>query len=242
MSRRTYRNPPIQEALCEFRFAGGASWNVTLQARFVQEFQQEFGGRVEEQTVYAAALLLGHAPPGLVTGPKAQQLRFIPDDENAPVIVGENTLSVHALAPYPGWDAFRPRIERALEVYLRIAQPSGITRIGVRYINRFEVPTASRPSEFLGDAPDTAGSLRAHTHRDEHQLDQNDLLIVMSASALEGDRRALVLDLDLIHEWPDPAEAGLSAMGTVDRLHEREGVEFERQITDTARGVFDGDA
>ena len=47
--------------------------------------------------------------------------------------------SVHMLRPYKGWETFRPQIQQALDAYSRIAEPEGITRIGLRYINKITI-------------------------------------------------------------------------------------------------------
>ncbi len=32
--RRRYRNPPIEEALCEFRYPPGQEWDLTIPCKF----------------------------------------------------------------------------------------------------------------------------------------------------------------------------------------------------------------
>jgi uncharacterized protein (TIGR04255 family) len=56
------------------------------------------------------------------------------------VQVGCDFLAVNYLQPYPGWEPFRQTILLALDAYAAVAQPAGLARIGLRYINRIEVP------------------------------------------------------------------------------------------------------
>jgi uncharacterized protein (TIGR04255 family) len=53
------------------------------------------------------------------------------------VQVSPNLLAINHLRPYPGWNAYLPIVMQALRTYREIAEPNGIQRIGLRYINRF---------------------------------------------------------------------------------------------------------
>jgi uncharacterized protein (TIGR04255 family) len=44
MNRRTYKKPPIEEALCEFRFVS-QEWDLTLPGRLYDEIKDEYPGK-----------------------------------------------------------------------------------------------------------------------------------------------------------------------------------------------------
>lgn len=44
------------------------------------------------------------------------------------------------LAPYPGWAAFIREAQRLWEEYRRVVRPIRVTRLALRYINRFDIP------------------------------------------------------------------------------------------------------
>ena len=69
-------------------------------------------------------------------------IQFLREDEKAFVQVGQYLMAINHLKPYPdpGWETFSPLIERALQTYREVAAPTGIHRIGLRYINRVELP------------------------------------------------------------------------------------------------------
>ena len=244
MTHRTYAQNPIHEALCEFRFDAPGGWDPVAQSRFWLEFQKDFDGAPMRRQVNTAAFHLGPANSGLVFGEPTDQFRFPSADGRCVAIVGHNLLSVHSLRPYMGWDAFQPLISRALARFCEISSPTGLLRIGLRYINRFDVGRDEKPSRYLRCAPsdqvDPSTTLRSHTHRDEHVWPDGETLVVIHASAVSEDKRSLVLDLDVVHTWNDGVGAISEAMSVVEGLHAREGAEFERLITDTARSVFDG--
>jgi len=73
----------------------------------------------------------------------------VPDLKNQPVLVlreqngsrlakiGANVVSYHRLAPYPGWETFKPEIESTVDYLFQLFQSFRATRLGFRYVNLF---------------------------------------------------------------------------------------------------------
>jgi len=53
-----------------------------------------------------------------------------------------DSLTVSQLAPYQGWDAYFFRFKRDFKAYIRSNIHREISRVGVRYINRVDIPAA----------------------------------------------------------------------------------------------------
>ncbi len=53
------------------------------------------------------------------------------------VKIGVNILSFHRLAPYPGWESFKPEIYNVIDGLFSSFQDFKATRLGFRYINIF---------------------------------------------------------------------------------------------------------
>src|SRR4030081_3698259 len=49
MDRRQYRNPPIEEALCEVRFVPDPNWNLTLIGALREHLKDSYPGQPREQ-------------------------------------------------------------------------------------------------------------------------------------------------------------------------------------------------
>lgn len=49
MVQRQYRNLPIEEAVCEFRFAPGSAWNLTVPGLFYEKIKDFYTGELDEQ-------------------------------------------------------------------------------------------------------------------------------------------------------------------------------------------------
>ena len=68
----------------------------------------------------------------------SRRIQFVRSDERALIQLGQDLLAINHLEPYPTWAYFKPIILDKLEVYQDIAQPEGLERIGLRYINKIE--------------------------------------------------------------------------------------------------------
>jgi uncharacterized protein (TIGR04255 family) len=162
------------------------------------------------------------------------------------ITVGPDLLSVHVLRPYPktGWDEFRPRIERALEKYLEVAKPGPMRRMGVRYINRIEVPDRpGKPDKYFKCCPSIApgmpNELRSFLERLEYAYPDGVKLATTFATVESSAHKAgYLLDLDVVWE-SETASKVESAMGLADDLRNRERDAFEALITDELRKLFD---
>lgn len=244
MARMKYRRDPIAEALCEFRFAGGATWEQGSQTALHEALRDAYPMTPEVHKLLSAQLKFSEGGPELTQSDSTDRMKFS-DGAGRVAFAGQDVLSVHVLAPYPGWEELRGAIESAYGAYRRVLSPTGLLRIGVRYINRFDAAVDVSPDQLLSCAPrgrnDERSALAAHTHRNEYLLLSGETLVVSSASAVDTGVRSLVLDLDVIRAWPRADGPMDDAMAVVDRLHEIEGEEFERVITERARGMFDAE-
>jgi uncharacterized protein (TIGR04255 family) len=56
------------------------------------------------------------------------------------VMITQNTLAVARLAPYEGWEALHKQFVSAWKSWKKVAKTKPISLIGVRYINRIDIP------------------------------------------------------------------------------------------------------
>src|SRR5262249_23262099 len=141
MERRRYRNPPIEEALCELRFVPGPEADSTAPARFYERAKSSYSGKPQTQPFVAAHLQFEPQTAGSQMAMRQEGVKVLfPDAQGRRLVgLGKHLLSVHVLRPYPGWQEFRCRIEEALKAYQEADPPTGVQRIAVRYINRIEI-------------------------------------------------------------------------------------------------------
>jgi uncharacterized protein (TIGR04255 family) len=84
------------------------------------------------------------------SGPIAQQTnqhRFSRRDRLASIVVGRDGLKFET-TNYPGWSEFRTTLIDVLASLVEFAHPSGIARVGLRYIDEIRVPS---PIENFSD-------------------------------------------------------------------------------------------
>ena len=259
MTKR-YRNPPIQEALCEFRFAPSRDWNLTIPGKLHNKVIREYGAPPREQRVFQATLKTPEdGPPEMQGHEEIAKLMLINDDDTRMIGVGRDIISVHMMKPYQnpnspetgGWHEFRPRIEQALEAYWSVANPLGVARIGVRYINRMAIPQeVASIKNYLKELvrctpPDIGnfpGKMNNLTSRAEYGCgDGVTLVFSQYLIGSEAEKLDFFLDIDAIWDASGEPIDQKDALAKTDLLKQQENDVFEALITDTARRHFDAD-
>jgi uncharacterized protein (TIGR04255 family) len=111
-------------------------------------------------------------------------------------------LAVNHLRPYPEWDSFLALILEVYEQYQSVAAPTGLERIGLRYINHIAVPSIDFDmSTVLSQANPLPWaqqySFKNLYQRYELQLREPEGILVyqIGSADIEG-RRGVILDLD----------------------------------------------
>ena len=253
--RRRYKSPPIEEAVCEFRFLPSEEWDLTIPGKLQAEIAGDYTGKPHEQRVIEFGLQTAVGqPPGLRLGEGLAKVQLVTKDGKRKVGVGKDVLSIHMLRPYhdpasvdgSGWEEFRPRIERALDAYWEVVRPQGVSRIGIRYINKIIVSQSQfRIEDYLNCAPpDVKGlpdRMSSYVSRAEYRYDDNILLILSHGTVRNSlGQLGFLLDIEVILEKSNPIEHD-TALQITSTLRARELEAFEMLITDKTREIFDAD-
>ncbi len=242
VTRRKYRNPPIEEALCEFQFADGKDWDLATPARLQDAFRKRYPAKPRFQQSFAANLAAGpQSSPSIALMQGTVKTQFTDDAGTNLVSVAPGLLSIHVLRPYCGWEVFRPQIEEAVSTFATLTGATTVTRIGVRYINKITLPNADDIDLHLlfrcipPDVPELPTRLVSFMHRTEHAHEE-DTSLIMTLASLAEPRNEVLLDLDVIrHREYDPS----AAMHAVEELRTHQRNAFEAVITDELRSQFD---
>lgn len=255
MGHRRYRNPPIEEALCEFHFDLGKEWDPEIPDMLRAELGDEYSGRPKRQNLVQVELAVREGRPfELQHSERMERVQLITNDGTRVVGVGRDALSVHMLRPYQGtsaskdsgWGELRSRIQQALDAYWKIAKPRGVRRVGVRYINRIDIPENQvNFGDYLKCAlplvPELTGNVQEYFGRTELSHDDG-VRLILSQAKISGpiEHTNLILDIDVIWETDNAIEKDM-AMEKMRDLSDRERAAFEAVITDHARALFDTD-
>lgn len=99
--------------------------------------------------------------PNVAVEPEPQGFRLTSDNETDIVLIQHNGFVISRLAPYPGWQKFRERAFAAWNGWRIATSNHTVSRIGVRYINRIDIPYANEPMvhprDYLLFSPEDPG-------------------------------------------------------------------------------------
>ena len=238
-----YDRAPITEAVVEFRFA----------ATFPQTTVEAAGRRLRDEYFYLdqeniVQFKLEPAtqkaePSGSWLGVKLSSL-----DRADSVFFRHDTFICSRLAPYTGWDDFFARTVRAWEVWRKSAGHTVLSRIGVRYVNRIDVPVANaalvRLEDYLNVFPkspeDLGAPLSAYAMQVIRPLDVDDCVLALNTATVAPPLIgfvSLALDLDVFREANLPQRDD-DLWDIVTRIRGHKNRIFESCITDRARALF----
>lgn len=138
-----YAFPPIVEVIFEVRIAGEAS------AAKIKKAADWLGGRyrntVEEHQVEAK---LHFANRSAEFTEKPSIYRLTNEDQTEELALSVSSCAWVRRAPYEGWEPFYDRISSELPNLMKAIAPVRIERLGLRYINRIDVPMIDQIARY----------------------------------------------------------------------------------------------
>lgn len=251
--RRTYREPPIAEAIARIQWATPAAWNIATPGVLFERLKSNYAEEPRAQGILQAGLTQG--APGeaggifsVTAGP--QKLLYSADDGSRLLGVSAQDVSVHGLKPYEGWESLKHRFDwgvgQVVDCLFDSKAPA-VSTIGLRYVNQITIPTEEfRFEDFFTIAfvfpqsfPPTIGSFL-----DRVELfypDEPTKLAFTWASTEAGEgQSSFVLDLDYYYQPESPIELP-AAQILMEELKVREGKAFESLITEKLRDIFNAE-
>lgn len=244
--RRKYRNPPITEAICEFRFEPGKAWDWTIPGLVYSKIKDEFPLKQQENALEISLTPKEGKITQELTG-SLSKMQFLREDKRAMVQVGPDLLSVNLFPPYSSWDHFQPLIAKNLQIYREEANPKGVRRIGLRYINKIQFSSPSiELMDFFNFYPRIPEAVQQR-----HGPFAMRVMMLYGEEGKEGDalnvrmghlpldeQGNLAIALDLDYYLAKQGEVNLDqVMEWVNIAHDNLEVMFEACMTDRARAL-----
>ncbi len=232
---RKYANPPVLEAVCQFQFKETDPWDWTVPGLIYDRIKGTFPVKRQENAIQIS--VTQGKPAEAVSSGAITKMQFLREDSSALVQVQPHVLTVNQLKPYPEWPAFKALILEQLHVYTDVAKEQQLTRIGLRYINRIEIPAAkfeleqyfvALPSVPAG-IPDTFGSFLMQVEIPHDDPSMTLRLAVGSLPPSAADQSAVMLDLDMVTDQA-PNIDGVAAW--LDTAHDRLETVFDKSLTE----------
>ncbi len=241
-----YTRPPITEAVIEIVFAGEVKNDVVnkVSKKFKKYYTNDIPVTQYDVRVDVQPSTAGGATANLKKEKKGQRLST--SDETEILVIWPNSISVSQIAPYKGWDIFHKRFARDFKLLKKEVGIREIKRIGVRYINRIDIPAVEpivEHEEYINifpKLPDNLTPLTAYMVQAELQLLDVGANLRINSSAVPSpiaDHASFVIDLDFyrIHDMPS-SDKKLNEY--LNLIREKKNEIFESLVKDKARGLF----
>jgi uncharacterized protein (TIGR04255 family) len=236
-----YKRPPITEAIIEIRF------EQPLPRPEVDKLQQQFKSEYAFSEDFIAL--------GIGLDPAARRANFeeqssgykLSSADRADVLLVTSAhMTCSRLAPYVGWDAFRARAESHWRTWKRVTGYRKIGRIGVRFINRIDIPAAAGEVVKVPDYLRVYPEARAVKHMVTYAMQISGLLekdncqLLINSSSMPSplvDHVSVVLDIDISRTGDSPQKDD-EIWALIDRIRVHKNHTFEESVTDKARELF----
>lgn len=249
MPKAKYKNPPIEEAICQFTFSQPLPWSLDTPRQLFEKLRDRYPAMPQQQQIIQANLTPGGIEPsGLALAP-TQRVVFADTENLSRFSVGPQSVGVHRAKPYIGFEEdMLPRVTEDVPSAIEFLQKNPLfANVSVRYINRIEIASTEfdltdyfntsdlanlLPSSFGGTV--TGFFYRAAAKRSSEPLD---LALNFGSVVAPKDTAAFVLDIDLVYNFDDPA-APEEAIEKIKDVKDVENSVFESLITDNTRELF----
>jgi uncharacterized protein (TIGR04255 family) len=242
---RHYDRAPIIEALidirCEFPAPPSVEKWIVVEAPLRAKYP------VREELMMSQIQMI--PPQGNPAATHAAAgFRLLSSDRHRIVSVGFGGFTFSWLAPYDRWESLRAEAFDAWRAYLDLLRPTRIGRVGVRFINRIDVPNVNPEGIELDHyfrtapriAPELPQQLASFFMRFQLKTKyKNGSLVITETGAAPPVPNvvSIVLDIDAFVEG-DPEFTPEEAWNRIDGLrHEKNGA-FEACITDRVRDLI----
>jgi len=237
---KKYESPPIEEAVCEFRFDESSSWDQTYLGLIYSELRGDFPEK-RETKAYGIGHVSGGEEPQIESRGRT---RFYRDDENALIQVGAHFLAANRLKPYDSWEEFSRIIRAGYDAYRQVVDPRGLQRVSLRYINKVHVEPDTELEEYFSLGLRTEGDLPGKfvafiAGMVSYFEEGRDTLKIQLTNSDSDQEDMLGIVLELEYTLIDPTEIDLDEVGTwLETAHAKVEESFEASIKEPLREKF----
>ncbi|MHC4620261.1 MAG: TIGR04255 family protein [Planctomycetota bacterium] len=240
---KKYENSPIVEVACEFRFPSRTAWDATVAGMFYGKVRKDFPEKETKQLIVSS---LTSQPVGIQHEAKSEERTiFWTSDKKAFFQIGTRLLVIGCLKPYPEWPTYSSHIKTALETLTELVDIKTFERIGIRYINRIEIPKPTVELEkYFEFRPEFGSALPQEIARFQmscfwvYENDRDACKVrMLNVPADKPNHTDFILDLDYYLARPEQIMSG-EGLDWLEKAHSRVEELFEGCISDRLRELF----
>ncbi len=241
VERRHYKNAPIENALIDVQVLPAALVDLALLAAPPAEIREKYP---ESHPVISGNAQISL---GMVSSANFQpsQIGYFRGSPSRPSSfqVRQNGLTANRSRPYESWEVLLGDFMELWNWFSSVTHVAQITRIGVRYVNRFHLPQpAGDFKRFFTTLPTIGDGLPGGLTTFGMQLqipvpESSDIVILNQSMPpfAQGETPSVILDIDVVRPTPT---AGSDVERVLNALHAIENKFFEDSITDVTRELI----
>lgn len=239
-----YARPPITEAVFELRV--GTKINKKTLKKVVRSLEGSYPHVTPMETVIITIDTTGGDE---IVGREIDGYRLTTDDQIDVVLVRPNGISVARLAPYPGWPVLRNRAKEVWKKWSDNVPRYPVVRLGIRYINRIDIPIKDRTiihlEDYLHFHPETPhiglGPMQSYVMKITTPTDHDKWSAIMTSALVSPspliDHTSFLLDIDVLRQKDIPQKDS-TLWKAIDEARAVKNQLFEACITDKSRRLF----
>lgn len=241
MSQLPYNNPPITEAVIEIRFS--STVDEAVRKRLAKKFEKHYSEVKPLESHKYEFDLSGQSVKNSVV---RTDYRLSSGDMSEILILRDSAFLLSQLAPYVSWEAFISRFERDWTNFEKSTGHNEISRIGVRFINRIDIPKSGEllhESEYVNiypTLPETLQPTMGYSIQSRKRIEHIESLLSLSSAIVESPvprHISIVLDQDIARENNLPQRTQ-KIIEYLNEVRVEKNKIFESCITDKARELF----
>lgn len=243
-SRKHYSKAPIVEAVIDLRCEFAAEQSLQDLGRVQELLSADFPLR-EDYFEFKAQIT---PTTGLTSEQKAMGFRLLTKERTRIVGIGISGFTYSWLAPYDRWESLRNEAFRIWRIYSSITNPLKVNRVGVRFVNRLDLPLPPGEGveldQYLRTAPKIAAELpqRLESFFLRFQLlvagqpPANLTITETGVAPASPEVASVILDIDAFVQSLHATSE--SAWEIIERLRDEKNFAFESCITDATRSLI----
>jgi uncharacterized protein (TIGR04255 family) len=244
VSEVNYQRPPITEAVIGIDFSARLALSLVGKANrtFAKLYPQHQDLQNVTFSVNVSSKMTGQAET------KAEGHRLSSADMAELLVIWPSAFAVSQLAPYPGWDKFFARFKRDWKVWKNVVGFVEISRIGVRFINRIDIPLVNNSADYekylniYPKLPGALSNLTSYAIQSVSKLDDIGCLLTINSGVVPSPvlgKASFLIDFDIARA-SDVPQNDIEISKLLAQIRDKKNEVFEASVSDAAKMLFKG--
>ncbi len=239
-----FARAPISEAVLDIQVRFTTPVDTARLAEFHRGIEEEYPVR-EDRVKWHGRIEVGGASVQQAVARAAEGFMFRSADRHRAVQARQDGFTYNWLKPYKAWEDLRDEAKIHWERYRNLFQPEAVTRLGLRYINRIELPLPlSDIRDYIKTAPDIADGMPQAVSSLFMRLEIPDAasgLLAILTETIEAktadNRLPLIFDIDVVRSATfAPDSTGI--WETFEAMRQYKNRIFFMSLSDRAKEMF----